>query len=148
MSETPPPGATADWTVPQHWERYTTAEHALWELRHAAFERAAETGNGVVAAIERFKHDNGDYPDDLGELVPKYLTQVPGTGLMGYQDYYYWKQGDATDRIKIDAAYKLEIDCPFGLNFDVFFYWPNLGHPERIYGGVVEPIGNWAYVHE
>ena len=31
MSETPPPGAAADWTVPQHWERYTPAEHALWD---------------------------------------------------------------------------------------------------------------------
>jgi phenylalanine-4-hydroxylase len=26
-----PPGAAADWTLPQHWERYTAAEHALWD---------------------------------------------------------------------------------------------------------------------
>ncbi len=31
MFETPPPGAAADWTVPQQWERYTPAEHALWD---------------------------------------------------------------------------------------------------------------------
>ena len=27
----PPEGAAADWTVPQRWERYTAAEHALWD---------------------------------------------------------------------------------------------------------------------
>lgn len=28
---TAPPGAAADWTLPQQWERYTAAEHALWD---------------------------------------------------------------------------------------------------------------------
>ncbi len=27
----PPPGAAADWTVPQNWQRYTPEEHALWD---------------------------------------------------------------------------------------------------------------------
>ena len=27
----PPPGAASDWTVPQRWEHYTPAEHALWD---------------------------------------------------------------------------------------------------------------------
>ena len=27
---TPPPGAAADWTIPQGWERYTPQEHAVW----------------------------------------------------------------------------------------------------------------------
>ncbi|HEX7853122.1 MAG TPA: phenylalanine 4-monooxygenase [Sphingobium sp.] len=26
-----PPEAADDWTIPQHWERYTPAEHALWD---------------------------------------------------------------------------------------------------------------------
>ncbi len=26
----PPEGARADWTVPQHWDRYTADEHATW----------------------------------------------------------------------------------------------------------------------
>jgi phenylalanine-4-hydroxylase len=26
----PPPGAAADWTIDQRWDRYTSAEHALW----------------------------------------------------------------------------------------------------------------------
>lgn len=31
MSAPPPPGAAADWTIPQDWAAYTPAEHALWD---------------------------------------------------------------------------------------------------------------------
>ena len=27
----PPPGAAPDWTIPQHWNAYTAAEHAMWD---------------------------------------------------------------------------------------------------------------------
>lgn len=30
-AELPPPGVAADWTLPQGWEQYTPAEHALWD---------------------------------------------------------------------------------------------------------------------
>jgi phenylalanine-4-hydroxylase len=30
VHETPPPGAAADWTIPQDWDRYTPQEHATW----------------------------------------------------------------------------------------------------------------------
>jgi phenylalanine-4-hydroxylase len=32
---TPPPGAAADWTIPQDWDRYTAAEHAVWDTLFA-----------------------------------------------------------------------------------------------------------------
>ena len=32
---TPPPGAAADWTIPQHWERFTPEEHRVWDLLFA-----------------------------------------------------------------------------------------------------------------
>ena len=32
---TPPPGAAADWTIPQHWERFTSEEHRVWDLLFA-----------------------------------------------------------------------------------------------------------------
>ena len=31
VHETPPPEAAPDWTVPQHWERFTPAEHSVWD---------------------------------------------------------------------------------------------------------------------
>jgi phenylalanine-4-hydroxylase len=39
----PPPGAAADWTVPQHWERFTEDEHRVWDL---LFARQHEMLNG------------------------------------------------------------------------------------------------------
>lgn len=30
-----PPGATADWTIDQHWDEYTPADHALWDRLYA-----------------------------------------------------------------------------------------------------------------
>lgn len=41
-----PDGAAADWTIPQDWERYTSAEHAMWDT---LFERQAAMLPGRVA---------------------------------------------------------------------------------------------------
>ena len=35
LAEPPPPGAAADWTVPQRWQDYTPAEHAVWDTLFA-----------------------------------------------------------------------------------------------------------------
>ena len=35
MTELPPPGAAPDWTIPQRWDRYTPAEHAVWDTLYA-----------------------------------------------------------------------------------------------------------------
>ena len=37
--KTPPPaGAAADWTIPQHWERFTAGEHEVWDTLFARQE--------------------------------------------------------------------------------------------------------------
>lgn len=33
--DSPPPGASADWTIPQDWERFTAEEHATWDTLFA-----------------------------------------------------------------------------------------------------------------
>ena len=35
VHDTPPPGAAADWTVPQRWQAYTPQEHAVWDTLFA-----------------------------------------------------------------------------------------------------------------
>lgn len=47
----PPPGCAADWTIPQHWEHFTPAEHSVWDL---LFERqaAALSGRAVLDFFE------------------------------------------------------------------------------------------------
>jgi phenylalanine-4-hydroxylase len=40
------PGAAQDWTIPQDWQRFTPAEHAMWDQ---LFERQAKQLSGRVA---------------------------------------------------------------------------------------------------
>jgi phenylalanine-4-hydroxylase len=47
----PPIEAASDWTIPQHWERFTAEEHAVWDL---LFERQRKMLHGrVVKAFEQ-----------------------------------------------------------------------------------------------
>jgi phenylalanine-4-hydroxylase len=34
-SERPAAGCAADWTIPQHWERFSAEEHRVWDLLFA-----------------------------------------------------------------------------------------------------------------
>lgn len=58
--------------------------------------------------------------------------------------------GKPTGREQVrDSSWELSIPCSRGvLNWDVFFYWPTEKYPKSIYGGSVERMGRWAYVHE
>jgi phenylalanine-4-hydroxylase len=38
----PPPGAAADWTIPQHWERFTAEDHRVWDLLFARQQQLLE----------------------------------------------------------------------------------------------------------
>ena len=50
-SPTPPPGAAADWTVPQHWEELTAEDHWVWDT---LFARQQTLLHGrAVAAFEQ-----------------------------------------------------------------------------------------------
>lgn len=114
-------------------------------IRTRAFEAAGENGEPIIAAISGYYSDNGEYPEMLTELVPDYLLEVPWTGLIGYPEFYYFKPNDRN----LVADYELGIFCGEGiLNWDRFFYWPSEQYPDVIYGGGVERIGRWAYVHE
>jgi phenylalanine-4-hydroxylase len=42
----PPPGAAADWTIPQDWPLYTPAEHAMWDR---LFDRQSKMLSGRVS---------------------------------------------------------------------------------------------------
>ena len=47
------------------------------------------------------------------------------------------------------APFELTVPCSIGLlNWDVFVYWPSEEYPDHMYGGWVERVEGWAYVHE
>lgn len=115
------------------------------EVRRDALVGTAEAGGGINAALAGFHRDRGEYPDDLQLLVPRYLEEVPGTGLIGYPDFYYAR--GAARGVGGEAGYELGIRCGSELTpSEVFFCWPSGEYPTAIYGGPVERIGTWAYV--
>lgn len=115
--------------------------------RHSTFARATHSGAMVIEALAKFHRDHGQYPDQLAELVPKYLESVPYTGLIAYPEFRYTK--DRNDLEVRPGQYELRINCSSGgINFDRFVYWPSEKYPDRIQGNGISRIGAWAYLHE
>ena len=115
--------------------------------RHNAFADLAVRSQTVITAINKYKTEHREYPEKMQRLIPLYLPDQPYTGFPLYPDYEYEvSSGEDSYPIK---SYELRVKCPAGgFNWDVFFYWPEGNYPENIYGGYVERIGDWAYVHE
>lgn len=120
---------------------------AVRKLRHKAFVELAMRSEKVITAINKYRTENGEYPEKMQSIIPLYLPDQPYTGLPLYPDYEYEvSTGEELNPIK---SYELRVKCPSGgINWDVFFYWPERNYPDDIYGGYVERIGDWAYVHE
>lgn len=220
-----------------------------WAERKLRFERVAQTAKPLVAAIDGYVSETGRPPAGLVDVAPKYIQQIPATGLddcpgfdyrsfsnrparlvwydlgsrqgkpmkkpakfsEGDQDHAImiftldsedrivnanidrlpkglkgvdfdaarWKQNDSRMLMALKLAdtyrlagmpstvfeellgtpdggrkvenvpWELRINCSTGfLNRDVFFYWPSGKYPQRIYGGEVEAVTDWAYVHD
>jgi phenylalanine-4-hydroxylase len=76
----PPPGAAADWTVPQNWEHFTAEEHEVWDI---LFARQQEMLRGrAVRAFEEsldvLKLSRPGIPE-LGELNERLLARTGWT---------------------------------------------------------------------
>jgi len=109
----------------------------------------------LTDALEAFKRDQGRYPGALDKLVPAYIARVPQTGMLGYREFEYQPAdpGDVQGRgawlAERGAEYDLSIRCSWGfVNFDSMHYWPKHNYPEKAWGGVIERVDGWAYVHE
>jgi hypothetical protein len=123
------------------------AAGASESIRHRSFVAASYVGDRIVHALSEYRDKNGEYPTQLGQLVPGYLDAMPYTGMIGYPEFSYDK--DHNDLETKPGEYELRIDCTSGaLNWDRFIYWPSEKYPDRIQGNGVERIRAWAYVHE
>jgi hypothetical protein len=63
----------------------------IWELKER--DLGEEIGYQIVAALERYYQDKGNYPGTLEGLVPNYLDEVPKT----YTGYIYYYDPYETD---------------------------------------------------
>lgn len=86
MTASPPPGAAADWTIAQQWERYTPAEHAVWDTLFARQTRLlpGRAARAFLDGISVLALDGGGIPDfrrlsdRLMALTGWQVVAVPG----------------------------------------------------------------------
>ena len=116
-------------------------------VRMRAFGSLAERSRPLIAAIDAYQQDHETPPGRLCELVPKYLPDVPATGLEVYPSYGY-VVGDKASRGHGGNPWALVVKTPKGWGVDdQFVYYPLGNYPEGYYDYVVERVGDWAYLH-
>lgn len=69
---------------------YPVMRNGPYGNRHLALRRIADNGLPIIVAIEQFERDNdAQSPQSLHDLIPDYLTSVPDTGVVRYNEYIY-----------------------------------------------------------
>lgn len=71
-----------------------TSQIAVDKVADITREVAIQKTVPLIAAIEQFKIENGEYPDKLEDLVGKYIKAIPTFNKMGNSSYHYEKRGD------------------------------------------------------
>jgi hypothetical protein len=109
-------------------------------------KNVVEQGEPLASAINEFATRNGHPPDSLDELVPQYIAAIPSTGVGANPEFQYMvgKQDQFDGNPWVLRA------TPPGLTFgfDCLMYFPLQNYPATGYGGSLERIGKWGYVHE
>ena len=115
---------------------------ALWaghHMRMVAFHLAGERAAPLITAIERHVAETGHAPSSLESLVPRWLPELPQRlppleiTVPGYED----------------NTWMLRASVPSGfINFDEFVYLPSQNYPEQGWGGSLQRLGRWVYLHE
>ena len=75
----------------------------------------------LIQSIEKFKDNNGRYPDSLADLTPQFITEIPSPFIMGIDNYYYTRQGDT-----FTVSFHQNVILSF--NFEVVIFDPTDNH--------------------
>lgn len=117
-------------------------------VRMSGMEAFAERSQPLITAIQEYELDHGAPPVALTALVPDYLPAVPNTGMSAYPEYEYFS-GDKAREWYAGNPWAISVSTPSGwLNWDMMLYFPKQNYPKHGYGGGLERVGDWAYVHE
>jgi hypothetical protein len=116
--------------------------------RMAGMRSFTDRSQKLISAIDAFEREHSAPPESLDQLVPDYLPAVPSTGMMAYPEYTYHTGVDAAESYLGNPWAPSVSTSSGGINFDMLLYLPNGNYPKHGFGGLLEPIGDWAYVHE
>ena len=84
--DAPPPGAAPDWTIPQDWDRYSSEDHATWDILFArqTAQLPGRAAQAFLDGIDVLRLDRPGIPDfrDLSERLKArtgwQVVAVPG----------------------------------------------------------------------
>ncbi|MBL7645468.1 MAG: hypothetical protein JNK74_04680 [Candidatus Hydrogenedentes bacterium] len=116
-------------------------------IRMASFSSLAERSMPLVEAVKAFEAKEGRLPERLEELVPAYISAIPGTGLAAFPRIEYSTGKEAA--YWLGNPWVLDVRANRGLgSFDRFLYFPLQNYPEEFEGNGFERLGAWGYMHE
>ena len=117
---------------------FTEVVSAIWRM--TAFEWATQRAQPLVQAIARYELENGNPPAHLDALVPQYLDRNPGrippleiVVTLDYPPNKWLLRADAGNGF---------------LNWDELLYLSHENYDEFSWGGSIQRLGTWAYLHE
>lgn len=115
-------------------------------VRRGAFAALAERSETLVEAVGAYSDERSGPPDSLEDLLPRFLSDVPQTGMAAYPEYNYFVQ---REEMFDGNPWVLMVHTSTGpLNFDKFMYYPLQNYPPCRCGNRVERIRDWAYMHD
>ena len=83
-----------------------TSKFAVEKAAAFTREKAIVNTEPLIAAIEKYKTENGEYPENLESLKGKYIQEIPKPTIMGMRAYQYEKRSSS-----------------FQLIFERFWHW-------------------------
>lgn len=109
--------------------------------------RFIDRSRPLIEAIESYQWAYGMPPESLQALVPEFLPSVPRPAFGPTNRYLYLSGREARDFA--GEPWTIRVPAPsHPMGFDQVLYFPGHDYPEVGYGGGIERIGDWGYVHE
>ncbi len=128
-------------SIPISWLGFVLAP-PMRELHRGLLLKATGRAQPILAALEHYRRDAERYPRTLADLAPRYLQDVPSTGMLAYPEFDY----EAPARANGAVPYELWVSMPLGPSVDVLLYSPTKTYPSSLYPSRVIPVGEWAYI--
>ncbi len=112
----------------------------------AGVENVVDRSQRLIFAIHQFVAEELRLPRSLDELTPRYLREIPTTGI-GSSPQFRYIVGRPDDFDNNPWVLIVSTGSP-PMGFDQMLFFPLQNYPERGYGGSMELIGNWGYVRD
>lgn len=109
-------------------------------------ESTIARGEPLVAAIKEYVTANGHPPKSLDELTPQYIEPIPTTGIGIHPQFHYIV--DEPKEYDGNPWVLMIVPPSRPMGFDSILYFPLQNYPKSGYGGGIERIQSWGYVHE